>query len=100
MPLKQRYCVATGQAKAMIGLLGSPIDLSGDGGYIALRTAIAPEQMENVLRATVRSINPQLPLTQVQTMEHAVSDSKAPHRFNTVLISGFAGIAVLALRSE
>ena len=27
--------------------------------------------MENVLRATVRSMDPQLPLTQVQSMEHA-----------------------------
>ena len=54
-----------------------------------------PEQMENALRATVRSIDPQLPLSQVQTMEHAISDSEAPRRFNTALISSFAAIAVL-----
>jgi ABC-type antimicrobial peptide transport system permease subunit len=51
--------------------------------------------MEIVLRTTVRSIDPQLPLTQVQTMEQAVSDSEAPRRFNTVLITGFALAAVL-----
>jgi ABC-type antimicrobial peptide transport system permease subunit len=51
--------------------------------------------MENSLRATVRSIDPLLPLTQVQTMEQAVSDSEAPRRFNTVLISSFAFAAVL-----
>jgi ABC-type antimicrobial peptide transport system permease subunit len=51
--------------------------------------------MENALRATVRSIDPLLPLTQVQTMEQAVSDSEAPRRFNTVLISSFAFAAVL-----
>jgi ABC-type antimicrobial peptide transport system permease subunit len=51
--------------------------------------------MENALRATVRSIDPLLPLTQVQTMEQAVSDSEAPRRFNTVLISSFALAAVL-----
>jgi len=95
LPLKQGYYVPIDQMEAMVGLLGSATDLQGNGGYIALRTAIAPEQMENVLRATVRSIDPQLPLTQVQTMEHAVSDSEMPRRFNTVLISGFAGIAVL-----
>ena len=51
--------------------------------------------MENVLRATVRAIDPQLPLTQVQTMEHAISDSEAPRRFNTALISlcGHGGTA-------
>ena len=54
-----------------------------------------PEQMENALRATVRSIDPQLPLNQVQTMEHAISESEAPRRFNTALISSFAAIAVL-----
>ena len=54
-----------------------------------------PEQMENALRATVRSIDPQLPLSQVQTMEHAISDSEAPRRFNTALIASFAVIAVL-----
>ena len=64
-------------------------------GYIVLRSALPPEQMENALRATVRSIDPQLPLTQVQTMEQAVSESEAPRRFNTVLISSFAFAAVL-----
>ena len=54
-----------------------------------------PEQMENVLRTTVRSMDAQLPLTQVQTMEHAISETEAPRRFNTALISSFAAIAVL-----
>ncbi len=51
--------------------------------------------MENALRSTVRSIDPLLPLTQVQTMEQVVSDSEASRRFNTVLISSFAFAAVL-----
>jgi ABC-type antimicrobial peptide transport system permease subunit len=51
--------------------------------------------MENALRATVRSLDPLLPLTQVQTMVQAVSESEAPRRFNTVLIGSFAGAAVL-----
>jgi ABC-type antimicrobial peptide transport system permease subunit len=40
-------------------------------------------------------IDAQLPLDPVQTMEHAISESEAPRRFNTALISSFAGIAVL-----
>jgi ABC-type antimicrobial peptide transport system permease subunit len=51
--------------------------------------------MENALRATVRSLDPQLALNQVETLEHAVSESEAPRRFNTVLISSFAGAALL-----
>lgn len=79
----------------MAGSLGSPTDIADNGGYIVLRTAMAPEQMENLLRSTVHSIDPQLPLTQVQSMEHAISDTEAPRRFNTALITSFASIAVL-----
>jgi ABC-type antimicrobial peptide transport system permease subunit len=53
------------------------------------------KQMVNVLRATVRSIDPQLPLAQVQSLERAVSYSEAPRRFNTVVISAFAIAAAL-----
>jgi putative ABC transport system permease protein len=94
-PVKQQYYITVGQAEAMAGSLASPGDLNGNSGFIALRTAMPPEEMENVLRATVRSIDAQLPLNQVQTMEHAISESEAPRRFNTALISSFAAIAVL-----
>ena len=92
---KEEYYEAVDQAEAAIGALGSPGDLNGNGGFIVLRSALPPEQMENALRATVASIDRQLPLTQVQTMEQAVSESEAPRRFNTVLISSFAFAAVL-----
>ena len=95
VPSKQQYYLPVEQYEKSIGPFASPTDLNGNGGYIAIRTATEPEQIANVLRATVRSIDPQLPLTQVQTMEHAVSDSEAPRRFNTALISGFALAAVL-----
>lgn len=92
---KQQFYFTVAQSEQMAGSLASPTDLNGNGGYIALRTAMPPEEMENELRATVRSIDPQLALDQVQTMEHAISDSEAPRRFNTTLISSFAAIAVL-----
>jgi predicted permease len=95
LPAKEQYYQPVVQAEKSVGAFASPTDLNGDGGYIALRTALEPEQMENVLRATVRSIDPQLPLDQVQSMEHTVFDSEAPRRFNTVLISTFAIAAVL-----
>jgi predicted permease len=77
------------------GALAAPTDLDGNGGYIVLRGALPPEQMENALRATVRSIDAQLPLTQVQTMEQVVAQSEAPRRFNTIIISSFALAALL-----
>jgi predicted permease len=94
-PSKEEYYLPVDQVEEGIGSLASPADLNGNGGYIVLRSTFPPEQMENALRATVRSIDPQLPLTQVQTMEEAVSESEAPRRFNTVLISSFAFAAVV-----
>jgi putative ABC transport system permease protein len=68
------------------------------GGYIALRSALPPEQMINVLRSTVGQIDPLLPLEQIQPMSQAVSDVEAPRRFNTDLITSFAlGALLLAV---
>jgi predicted permease len=94
-PTKEQYYQPIEQVEKSLGSLAPPGDLEGNGNYIALRTAMEPEQMANVLRATVRSIDPQLPLDQVQSMERSVSDSEAPRRFNTTIISAFAIAAVL-----
>jgi len=83
------------QTVASEGVFASVGELSATDGWIVLRSRLAPEQMEDTLRATVRKIDPQLPLYQMQTMEHAISKSEAPRRFNTVLISSFAIAAVL-----
>jgi predicted permease len=95
LPTKQQFYLPAKQAEEMAGDMGSPADLNGNRGYIALRTTLPAEKMENVLRATVRSIDPQLPLNHIQSMESTISISEAPRRFNTVLISSFAAIAVL-----
>lgn len=69
--------------------------LSANSGTIVLRTAVEPQLMENSLLAVVRSIDPQLPLQHMQTMDHVLSTTEAPRRFNTVLISSFAAAALL-----
>jgi predicted permease len=83
------------QTVATEGVFAAAGELSATEGWIVLRAHVAPEQMENSLRAVMRSLDPQLPLYQMQTMEHAISGSEAPRRFNTVLISSFAIVAVL-----
>ena len=95
IPNKQQYYSPLEQYEKSIGPFASPLDLNGNSGSVVVRTAMEPERMANVVRATVRSIDPQLPLAQVQSMERAVSDSEAPRRFNTVLISAFATAATL-----
>jgi putative ABC transport system permease protein len=73
--------------------LANPRD--GASGFIALRSALPPERMENALRTAARGLDPQLPLTDVRTMEDVVSTSEGPRRFNTMIISSFALAAML-----
>ncbi len=95
-PDKEQWYEPLAQFEASLGAVGSPdTDVNGRAGYITLRTAFDPDQMANALRGVVKSIDPQLALTQVQSMETAVSESKAPRRFNTTIITAFAMAAVL-----
>ena len=83
------------QSVASEGVFASAGELSATAGWIVLRSRVAPEQMENMLRAEVQKIDPQLPLYHMRTMKQAISETEAPRRFNTVLISSFAIAAVL-----
>jgi predicted permease len=94
-PSTEQYYEPEPQGLDDAGSLAQPTDLDGNGGDIVLRSALPPEQMENSVRMVVRSLDPLLPLTQVETMEQAVSLSEAPRRFNTVLIGSFAAAAIL-----
>ena len=78
------------QMEKDIGSFASPGDLNGNQGYIVVRSVLPAEQMENQLRAAIRSIDPQLALTHVETMQDAVSESEAPRRFNTFIVASFA----------
>jgi predicted permease len=91
----EQFYLPVAQKEKDTGSDATPGDLIGNGGYIVVRSALAPEQMENDLTAVVRALDPQLPLNQVQTMEQVVSQSEALSHFNTVIISSFALAAVL-----
>jgi ABC-type antimicrobial peptide transport system permease subunit len=54
-----------------------------------------PQQIADSLRAAVRSLDPQLPLTNVESMDSLVAEGQASSKFNTALISSFAAAAVL-----
>jgi putative ABC transport system permease protein len=95
LPTGEQFYVPASQFKADAGSFATPGMLTGNGGSIVLRSQLPPEQMADSLRAVVRSIDPQLPLTNVESMDRVVSEGQAPRRFNTALISLFAGAAVL-----
>lgn len=92
---KPQFYQPPSQFKQTLGQFAPPDMLVGNGGSIVMRSGMAPEQMADSLRAVVRSIDPQLPLTQVESMDRVVSEGQAPRRFNAALISSFAAAAVL-----
>ena len=83
------------QNVASYGPLARPEMMNGNFGTIVLHTALSPDQMVDALRATVRSIDPQLPLIRVESMDQVVAEGQASRRFNAMLISFFAAAAVL-----
>jgi putative ABC transport system permease protein len=95
VPTGEQFYIPSSQLKADAGSFASPGMLSGNAGSIVLRGQLQPEQMAESLLTVVHSIDPQLPLTQVESMDRVVAEGQAPRRFNTALISAFAGAAVL-----
>jgi putative ABC transport system permease protein len=62
---------------------------------LAVRTFGDPGSMTKSMTAVVRSVDPDLPLDQVKTMDQLVDESLAGDRFSTVLFASFAGVALL-----
>ena len=94
-PDKEQFYSPVQQFTAMLGALASPNDINANGGYITLRSSLPPQQMMNLLRSTVASLDPLLALDHAQTMDDALSTSEAPRRFSTSIITAFAAGALL-----
>ena len=90
----EQYYQPVEQENASLGSFAQPSNLNGSSMFVALRTSIPPREMENSLRAVFHSLDPQLAIMQVQTMDEAVSNTEAPRRFNTTIITAFGVIAV------
>ncbi len=95
VPTGQQFYIPASQSKAGAGQFAPPGMLTGNAGSVVVRGQLPPDQMANSLRAVVYSIDPQLPLTQVESMDQVIAEGQASRRFNTALISAFAGAAVL-----
>jgi predicted permease len=62
---------------------------------MVLRTAENPALLANAMRAAVKSVDPQTPAFDIQTMEQRVSDAAAQRRLIMLLIACFAMLAVI-----
>ncbi len=65
------------------------------GGYLVLRSPLPPAQVIGRLRSTVAALDPSLVLRDVKPMGEVMANVEAPRKFNTDLITTFAGGALL-----
>jgi putative ABC transport system permease protein len=62
---------------------------------IAVRSAVDPESLSNSLAAVVQSMDPDLPLGTLRTMDQVLAERLSGDRFTAFLFAGFAAIALL-----
>ncbi|MGA2183102.1 MAG: ABC transporter permease [Bryobacteraceae bacterium] len=65
------------------------------GANVAVRTGGDPASLTKSLGAVVHSLDPELPMAGVETMDQIVTESHAGDRFGTVLYGSFAAVALL-----
>jgi len=61
----------------------------------AVRTTNEPTAALADVRAAVRSVDPDLPLANVNTMESLIDQTTGPRRFSMLLLGSFAGLALV-----
>jgi predicted permease len=66
-----------------------------DNLYVAVRTVLSPDSFGSALQRVVRGIDPQLPVSDIQSMNALVDDSLMPQRSPALIAAIFSLIAVL-----
>lgn len=62
---------------------------------LVVRTALPPDDLAAGIREALRPLDPNLPVTEFQTFQNLVDRVVSPRRFLVMLLSGFAGFALL-----
>ncbi|MEX2284724.1 MAG: ABC transporter permease [Gemmatimonadota bacterium] len=62
---------------------------------VVTRTQGAPEAAQEAMRREIRSLDPQLPITNLRNFDALRAERTASQRFNALLIASFATLAVL-----
>jgi putative ABC transport system permease protein len=65
------------------------------GAVLAVRTVVTPDSVSKSIAEAVHSLDADLPVTNLKTMDQLVSEVLAMDRFNAVLFGSFAGAALL-----
>ena len=69
-------------------------DMEFGGGYIAIRSSLPAKSLASSVHAILHSLDPNLAAGDIQTMRDLESEASARRRFQTSLLSVFAGIAL------
>lgn len=74
-----------------------PMRQTGDFAAMRLvvRTALPPDSLAAAIRTALRPLDPSLPVAEFQTLQGLVDKAVSPRRFLVLLLSGFAGFALL-----
>ena len=62
---------------------------------VLVRSNVAPDALEQAVIQQVRALDPQLPLSEVETMSEYLDDVTAAKRFTSVILVGFAGMGLV-----
>jgi len=65
-----------------------------DGAVIVLRSSADPATLSAGVRDVLKSIDPNVPIYNVRTLEEIVGETVAPRQFSVILLSAFAGLAL------
>jgi putative ABC transport system permease protein len=63
--------------------------------YLCLRTTGNPADLQKAVHATIAEMDRNVPMYKVQTLDYYVSQSAAQPRFQTLLVTSFAAMALL-----
>jgi putative ABC transport system permease protein len=87
-----------GAAESETALYAPAAQFAFNGASLLLRTSVPPESLTTALVGAVRAADSELPVLDIQTLEHVVEDSLGQRPTAMWLLAAFAGLA-LALAS-
>jgi putative ABC transport system permease protein len=67
----------------------------GSGGDLVIRSTVDAAGITAAIRSAAQSVDPDVPIYDVRTLESFVAENIAPRRLSVILLSLFAGLALL-----
>ena len=62
---------------------------------VTLRTSVDPMSLADPAKGVIRSMDPNLPVSDIETLDEVIAASLAPRRVTMILLGAFAGLALL-----